>query len=327
MKNMNLLLTIVLLISIFPLPAMAQDGPDTGWSIGWEEEFGEGPWKLSENGKLLLEFWAENNDPFPIEINLDFEAELNASIDMPETINIGAQSNTTTEIEVENVTVLDHLAGTLGDFAVIATRASPIDGGDVTVDPQNSRLEGQIEIPRIADLQVELVDLGFTVTAGSTTTMEVILTNNGNMRDKVVSPTLIANGCPQLSLSGIDNLDNLVVDSEHDGSKNPETITEITLSPASSHPSKKCTIEIAVVSDGGGGTSISTQEVEIKSSESSENNGGTGDSNGDSNQSGTGDGDDGSEITTGYVPFLSMYYTLMMILFAAFASRRQSILR
>ena len=327
MKNMNLLLTIVLLISIFPLPAMAQDGPDTGWSIGWEEEFGEGPWKLSENGKLLLEFWAENNDPFPIEINLDFEAELNASIDMPETINIGAQSNTTTEIEVENVTVLDHLAGTLGDFAVIATRASPIDGSDVTVDPQNSRLEGQIEIPRIADLQVELVDLGFTVTAGSTTTMEVILTNNGNMRDKVVSPTLIANGCPQLSLSGIDNLDNLVVDSEHDGSKNPETTTEITLSPASSHPSKKCTIEIAVVSDGGGGTSISTQEVEIKSSESSENNGGTGDSNGDSNQSGTGDGDDGSEITTGYVPFLSMYYTLMMILFAAFASRRQSILR
>ena len=157
--------------------------------------------------------------------------------------------------------------------------------------------------------------------------MEVILTNNGNMRDKVVSPTLIANGCPQLSLSGIDNLDNLVVDSEHDGSKNPETTTEITLSPASSHPSKKCTIEIAVVSDGGGGTSISTQEVEIKSSESSENSGGAGDSNGDSNQSGTGDGDDGSEITTGYVPFLSMYYTLMIILFAAFASRRQSILR
>ena len=114
------------------------------------------------------------------------------------------------------------------------------------------------------------------------------------MRDKVVSPTLIANGCPQLSLSGIEELDGILVDSVHDGAGTAQKAAEITLSPASSHPSKKCTIEIAVVSDGGGGTSISTEEVDIKAAQTSSNT----DSNKPPNSNDSDSGDSNEEQTT-----------------------------
>ena len=196
MTRIVLFLCVLIAFSFIPSSTVAQDAPDTGWAVGWEEEFGEGPWMLSESGTLTLEFWAENFDPYPLELNLEYEADLNASIDLPESINIGAQSNITTTIEIENITVLDFLAGSSGDILITATRANPIDGSDVSIDPENSQLEGEIVVPRIADLRVELQALGFTVTAGTTATMEVLLINDGNLRDKVVSPTLIANGCP-----------------------------------------------------------------------------------------------------------------------------------
>ena len=329
MTRIVLCICTLMAFSFIPSSTMAQPDeiPDTGWAVGWEEEFGEGPWMLSESGTLTLEFWAENYDPYPLELNLEYEADLNASIDLPELINIGAQSNITTTIEIENVTVLDFLAGSTGDFTITAIRANPIDGGDVTIDPENSQLEGELVIPRIADLKVELQALGFKVSAGTTAPMEVMLINNGNIRDKVVSPTLIANGCPQLSLIGIGDLDGLLVDSIHDGAKNPQTTEEIILSPASSHPTKTCTIEIAVVSDGGGGTSISTQEVDIKASQSSSGEGSS--SSSDGNGSGTdppdgGDVDDGSSISTGFLPAPGITVSVMAIAVAAIMRRPES---
>ena len=328
MNRISLLLCALMAFSFIPYSAMAQpdDIPDTGWAVGWEEEFGEGPWMLSESGTLILEFWAENFDPYPLELNLEYEAELNASIDLPESINIGAQSNITTTIEIENVTVLDFLAGSSGEITITATRANPIGGSDVSIDPENSQIEGKIVVPRIADLRVELQDLGFTVTAGTTATMDVLLINDGNLRDKVVSPTLIANGCPQLSLIGIGELNGLLVDSVHDGSKNTHKTAEITLTPASSHPTKKCTIEIAVVSDGGGGTSISTQDVDIKAAKSSSDEGSSSSSNGNGTGAGTstgGEGDDGATIDSDFLPAPGIIVSGISIIVAAIMRRQE----
>ena len=325
MTRIVLFLCTLIAFSFIPSSTLAQtDIPDAGWAVGWEEEFGEGPWMLSESGTLTLEFWAENFDPYPLELNLEYEADLNASIDLPESINIGAQSNITTTIKIENVTVLDFLAGSSGDILITATRANPIDGSDVSIDPENSQLEGEIVVPRIADLRVELQTLGFTVTAGTTATMEVLLINDGNLRDKVVSPTLIANGCPQLSLIGIGELDGLLVDSIHDGSKNPHTTAEITLTPASSHPTKSCTIEIAVVSDGGGGTSISTQDVDIKAAKSSSNEGTSSSSNGTGTDSSSGgEGADGATINTDFLPAPGIIVSGISITVAAIMRRQE----
>ena len=329
MNRVALLLCALMAFSFIPYSAMAQPDeiPEAGWAIGWEEEFSEGPWMLSESGTLTLEFWAENYDPYPLELNLEYEADLNASIDLPDSINIGAQSNMSTTIEIENVTVLDFLAGSTGDITITATRANPVEGGDVTIDPSNSQIEGKVIIPRIADLRVELQALGFTLTSGTTATMEVLLINDGNIRDKVVSPTLIANGCPQLSLIGIGDLDGVVVDSIHDGAKNPQTTAEITLSPASSHPTKTCTIEIAVVSDGGGGTSISTQEVDIKAAKSSSDEGSSSNSNGNGTDSGSsidGDDDDGASINTDFLPAPGIIITGVAFAVAAIMRRPES---
>ena len=327
MKKTVMAFVVLFALSFLPSNTVAQEQePEIGWEIGWEEDNGEEPWMLSESGTLKINFWAENKDPYPLELNLEFEAELGATIDLPESINIGAQSNTSTEIEVKNVTVLDHLAGTTGDIAIIATRANPVDGSDVSLDPQNARLEGQIKVPRIADLKVELQPLGFTVTAGTTTAMEVILTNNGNMRDKVVSPTLIANGCPQLSLSGIQEIDGLLVDSIHEAGSltGADTSAEITLSPSSSHPTKKCTIEIAVVSDGGGGTSISTQEIDIGAAQSSGSDTGTPSDGNNSDSSGS-DGNEETKIISDSLPAPSVIVVTVAIISAAIIHRKDRV--
>nr|MBC8518434.1 hypothetical protein [Euryarchaeota archaeon] len=289
MQKITIVLASVLMLSFGASSAIAQDEtPQPGWDFGWDEEYEEVSWLLDNGGGASVEFWIDNRDPLPLDLNIEWEADFGADLDLSESVNVGAQSNKSFTLEISNVTLLDYLANSTGNLRITATRASPIDGSDLTLDAKV--LEGEFTIPRIANLDVELIFLGYPVSAGTTSQMEVVITNNGNMKDKVVSPTLVAQGCPQLSLSGLDDLENTVVDSVHDGTEINTVTAEVSLSPASSHPSKECTIELAIVSDGGGGTSITTQFVDIEA---------VSDSSGDGSSSSGGDGDNSSNPQNG----------------------------
>ncbi len=320
MRKSVLILVSFMVLSLSSISALAQDDiPQPGWDIGWSEDFEDITWLMDTDGEVMVEFWVDNQDPLPIDINIAWEADLDADLDISESINIAAQSNKTFEVTITNVTVIEHLANSTGNVRITATRASPIDGSDVTLDAKV--IEGDFEIPRIADLDVELIYLGFPVSAGTTAMMEVVLTNNGNMRDKAVSPTIVAQGCPQLSLDGLSEVENTVVNSVHDDIEGINTVSvEVSISPASSHPSKECTIELAIVSEGGGGTSITTQFVDIEAVNSNSDDGGDDD---DSSSNGGVDdnGGDGSFIKES-MPATSLFATTALIVVVAIIIRR-----
>ncbi|HIG03766.1 MAG TPA: hypothetical protein EYQ53_05235 [Candidatus Poseidoniales archaeon] len=319
MRKSVLILVSFMVLSLSSISALAQDDiPQPGWDIGWNEDFEDITWLMDTDGEVMVEFWVDNQDPLPIDINIAWEADLDADLDISESINIAAQSNKTFEVTITNVTVIEHLANSTGNVRITATRASPIDGSDVTLDAKV--IEGDFEIPRIADLDVELIYLGFPVSAGTTAMMEVVLTNNGNMRDKAVSPTIVAQGCPQLSLDGLSEVENTVVNSVHDGNQINTVTVEVSISPASSHPSKECTIELAIVSEGGGGTSITTQFVDIEAVNSNSDDGGDDD---DSSSNGGVDdnGGDGSFIKES-MPATSLFATTALIVVVAIIIRR-----
>ena len=95
----------------------------------------------------------------------------------------------------------------------------------------------------VVDLTIDLSEAGGPLNAGTTSSLEVIVSNEGNAVDSVYKVT-VTDSCPLLDVGGAEELEGIAIEMG-------ENLTQIlNITTSDSHPTKNCVIEISIQSRG-----------------------------------------------------------------------------
>ncbi len=285
------ILALMIALAALPIYSNAQE-PEfpMGWNIGVETETDADPnFDLDLEGKATMEFWIDNQNIYSLTLDIEYEIPFDGSVNGPDSIEVGSQSNESFEFSVHGVNVAAFTAGLSDKFTIDATVTS---WGPTPATPGDSKdAEGNLTIPMVVDLTVDLAEPTGPMNAGTTTSLAVTVSNSGNAADSVFKST-ITDSCPLLEISGEGVLENSAIEA------NNNLTVFLNVSSSASHPTKNCVIEISIQSkgdiDAGRSETADSAEVTLRVVE---DRGGTGDDGDDqddspSNSDGSSEGDD-----------------------------------
>ena len=132
--------------------------------------------------------------------------------------------------------------------------------GDTSTSTQE--IEGDVGVPRIFDLRPEVTLSDETLYAGSWVEISAQLVNNGNARDAVKQATVQFRSCPHLSMPGIEDLANTLVDTT-DAQNGKDTYATLRLEASESQPNRVCEITLILTSEGDDASRSTTFELEV----------------------------------------------------------------
>ncbi len=296
---MNIKSTILVALIFFALlpPTNTAQVPELpfGWDMGIDSETDTEPvFDLDLDGEASLKFWINNENTYAITLSIEYDIPYEGTFDGPDSVDVDASTNKTFDFTVKGIDVAAFPAGHSDFFAVDATVTAqsgvPSTGGD------SKDAEGNLTIPMVVDLTVELMEPSGPMNSGVSTTLSVVVSNAGNAPDSVYKATM-TDSCPLLEVNGEDQLEGVPIPANEDLTK----ILNITSS--ASHPTKNCVIEISIQSkgdvDAGRTITADSSEVTMKIEESK----GSSDDN-DNSQSNDDSTEDGEEVVTNnWTPF------------------------
>ena len=267
MRLSAVVLSLVLLLSMSSMPASAQfDTPS--WEMGWEEDLDEGlvlnvdasRWTLRQS----IEFWVSNNRPvdLTLELELDLPDDAPVEVEVDESISIGANANESFEIIVTGVgpdEIRAYAAASAFTLTLTASEASQTGSGST------QELDVDLETPRIHRLSPVLGSAPQNFDAGTWTEVEVLLHNDGNARDAVSVAEAEVRSCPQLAVTGLEEMEGVVVEPTDVGGREPVPVT-LRLESSSSQQSRTCEVTISVTSEGDGTTRSMTFDIDVVAS-------------------------------------------------------------
>jgi len=249
-------LVMVILVSLCPPIGVEAQIPG-GWDMGikYVDDDSSEPFQISDNGGVAIEFFVENSELLEITVQFEYEVPFGGSHDGPEEVGIPGQSNESFELEISGIDVFNFEARKVESFKITAT-VTARQGTPIAFDEPDSE-EGDLIIPTIHNLALEIEDPIGPVNAGAYTILRVSVTNIGNTQDNV-GAVEISDDCPLLTTD--DGLDELTV-----GSIEPGGVKRANLkvTASESHPSRRCEVEVSVSSNG----AISTGKSVIVSDE------------------------------------------------------------
>lgn len=239
------LLTLILVLALMPFSATAQDDtPDipAGWEIGIDTPQDTEPiFEIGLDGEVSVKFWIDNQNMAAMSLDIEYDIPFDGSANGPETVEVSAQTNKTFDFTINQIDVAAFAASQSDRFIVTGTVTGyaglPTTGGD------SKDGEGNVTIPMIVDLTIDLSESSGPLNAGTTSSLEVIVSNEGNAVDSVYKVT-VTDSCPLLDVGGAEELEGIAI--EMGG--NLTQILNITTSD--SHPTKNCVIEISIQSRG-----------------------------------------------------------------------------
>lgn len=313
-----IVLSFLLLAAGLPMLAMveAQDQPDVplGWSIGIETERDTEPeFEIGLDGSVQLSFWIDNTNLASMEFDITYDLPFDGTESGSSSVEVAAQTNKSFDFTVQDVDVAAFAAEQSDIFSVraevTAYAAVPLtSGGDV------QEAEGNLTIPAVVDLTVKLEEPSGPMNAGTTSVLEVTISNDGNSDDSVYKATL-TDTCPLLEISGHENLEGVAI------TKGTNMTGFLNLTSSTSHPNKNCVIEIAIQSkaDIDAGRSITADSDEVTLT-IKEDRGGNDDP---VDEPGSDDGDEGGNevISENWTPIWPAA-ALLSLVFAAAIRRR-----
>ena len=253
------LLTLMLLFAALPMTINAQipEFP-MGWDLGIETETDTAPtFDLDLDGEAVLKFWIDNQNTHSLTLDVEYDIPFDGSVNGPDSVEVSASSNESFEFTVKGIDVASFAADLSDRFIVDATvtaygaRPNPTPGSD------SKDAEGNLTIPMVVDLTVDLAEPSGPMNAGTTTSLAVTASNAGNAADSVYKATL-TDSCPLLEITGEDDLENTAIE------PNNNLTIFLNVSSSASHPTKNCVIEIAIQSKGdfNAGRSITADSAE-----------------------------------------------------------------
>ena len=239
------LLTLILVLAMMPFSATAQDDPPdipAGWEIGIDTPQDTEPiFEIGLDGEVSVKFWIDNQNMAAMNLDIEFDIPFDGSANGPETVEVSAQTNKTFDFTINQIDVAAFAASQSDRFIVTGTVTGysglPTTGGD------SKDGEGNVTIPMVVDLTIDLSEAGGPLNAGTTSSLEVIVSNEGNAVDSVYKVT-VTDSCPLLDVGGAEELEGIAIEMGNN-------LTQIlNISTSDSHPTKNCVIEISIQSRG-----------------------------------------------------------------------------
>ena len=255
----SILLGAIMALSLFAAsPSSAQELDSWELGINYPGEDSTNPFLLSNDGSVKVEFFVENSGLTEITVEFEFNVPFGGKHEAPEGETISAGSNETFDLKISEIDVLSHDAEKKEKFSITATITARQGVPDPLSSSQNR--EGDLEIPSIFDLSVEISEPFGPMNAGSETILTVTVTNDGNAQDGV-GEVDVKDDCPLLTTdNGLDSL----LSGNIEAGKQKDANLKVTASE--SHPKRHCDITVTVTSKregNGGGNPIAEGEVRV----------------------------------------------------------------
>ena len=259
-RKVNSLVIRLVVLSII-IPSTISLGQEIdAWELGIEypNEDASNPFEISKDGKVKVEFFVDNSGFVEITVEFAYEIPFGGEADGPEGETVPAGSNESFELEISGIDVFDFEARKTEAFSITAT-VTARQGVPDPLNPQQKK-EGDLLIPTIYDMRIEVSDPVGPMNAGFDTILRVMVTNTGNVQDKV-GDVQITDDCPLLTTDN--GLDGLMV-----GSIAPGNTAEADLraTASESHPRRHCDITVTVSSNGAmntGGSVVVSDEARV----------------------------------------------------------------
>jgi len=315
MKQLGVLLAVMVLMCSFPA-AQAQDMQGPSWEMGWVTDVDpkytvelEEDWDLT--GELVI--FVSNEGPAALNLDLtyDYDEDGPFSFDGPESIEVAGNTNDTFTVSItgaEADIVRAFSPSSSIEFKVVGEEKV----GDSTL--RNQELEADITVPRMYRLVPEAIQPTEDLFAGSWVEFTLEVSNLGNTQDAITTGEATIRSCPHLSVSGLDQLDNTVVQVTNDKGDNKAVFT-LRLEASSSHQERTCEVTLSVQSEGDNAQRSSAFNVAVSAP-----------SNEETNTPDEGEDDDGPIVSeSSSLPWLSITEVLVAFFVAMVAFRRGSL--
>ncbi len=251
---------LITAIIIATIPnSMAQPEPSLGnWELGIEypDEDDSNPFVVSEAGMASITMFVDNQGLLSVKVAFEYEFPFDAEImGAPEDATIEPGNNDSFTIMVRGIDVYEIDSGKIESFTITANLQER--NGMPVIIPENQEKIGDLEIPEIFLLNVEIADPVGPMNSGTDSILKVTVTNEGNSRDKV-RELEVTDDCPLMTTDS--GLDALLTRNIEKGGK---TTADLKVTASESHPQRNCRVEVTVASDGADGSQLSTDFTRI----------------------------------------------------------------
>ena len=260
------------LLVLMGLPAVqAQDMQGPSWEMGWVTDVDpkyvvdlEEDWDLT--GELVV--YVSNDGPATLNLALsyDFDEDGPFSFDGPDNLEVAGNTNDTFTISITGVD-----AQTVRAFSPSSSLELTVTGeekvGDSTL--RSEEISADITVPRMFRLIPSLIAPTDTLFSGSWVDFTLEVSNLGNTQDAITMGEATVRSCPHLSVTGLEQLENTVVQVTNANGDNAVVFT-LRLEASTSHQQRTCEVSIAVESEGDESQRSSTINVDVVAPEVSE---------------------------------------------------------
>ena len=246
----------ILAASLMAVPSASGQDLDS-WELGikYPGEDATNSFLLSDDGSIKVEFFVENSGLTEITVQFEYNIPFGGSHEGPEEESISSGANDTFDLKISGIDVLSQDAEKKEKFSITATITARQGIPDPLSSSQNR--EGDLEIPSIFDLVVDISDPFGPMNAGSDTILTVTVRNNGNAQDGVAEVD-VRDDCPLLTT---DNGLEALLSGNIESGRSKDADLKVTASE--SHPKRHCDITISVTSKRNGASGASEDEVRV----------------------------------------------------------------
>lgn len=263
MKQVTPLLLALSLVLMLPV-GQAQDMQGPSWEMGWVTDVDpkyvvdlEDDWDVT--GELVVYVANEGPAALNLALTYDYDEEGPFVLDGPESIEVAGNTNDTFRITITGATA-DIVRAFSPSSSVELVVVGEEKVGDSSLRTQE--VEADITVPRMYRLVPNAVEPTDALFAGSWVDFTLEVSNLGNTQDAITMGEATVRSCPHLTVSGMEQLDNTVVQVTNANGDNKATFT-LRLEASSSHQERTCEVSIAVESEGDGNLRSSTFNVDV----------------------------------------------------------------
>ena len=311
--NGKLILCVSLMIVCSLTTVNAQIG---SWEMGIEypQDNEDVPFNVKQDGTASVEFFVSNDELVDIVVEFEYEIPFEGEANGPESETIGSGENKTFTMSISGIDVWSFAADSKEEFTIRANMVSRA-GLPVGLPGENREASGELRIPTIYSLEIDISDPVGPMNAGSDAILRVSVVNRGNVQDKV-GDIEVTDNCPLLTTdNGLDSLKTKNIPSG-------QTVeADLVATASESHPRRNCKVEGSISSNGAmnsGEASVVSDDTTLTVEPPLQNEEGNSGSNEDE------DSESVTEVVSTSLPSLGFVHIVATLAVAAGYSRQRS---
>ena len=311
--NGKLILSVSLMIVCSLTTVNAQIG---SWEMGIEypQDNEDVPFNVKQDGTASVEFFVSNDELVDIVVEFEYEIPFEGEANGPESETIGSGENKTFTMSISGIDVWSFAADSKEEFTIRANMVSRA-GLPVGLPGENREASGELRIPTIYSLEIDISDPVGPMNAGSDAILRVSVVNRGNVQDKV-GDIEVTDNCPLLTTDN--GLDSLMTKNIPSG----QTVeADLVATASESHPRRNCKVEVSISSNGAmnsGEASVVSDDTTLTVEPPLQNEEGNSGSNEDE------DSESVTEVVSTSLPSLGFVHIVATLAVAAGYSRQRS---